>query len=176
MKAGKADTRRAGRPRAVETVRVLAVSSVLHRQTFDTLRLTFSWDVVERLLQYRDGPKAALGPHNWSQLRASFVRFEDRRMPAAFMQLAPGLFPPSELHLYPKITKTSRGHQFTTQIRAARLGVADAIATQELETLWLDHPKFPRGLMIIFRDADMLYSGEKVDPIATARQTFEATA
>lgn len=169
----KVDSGCPGRPLAVEKVRVMAVSSVLHRNTFETLRLTFSWDIIERLLQYRDGPKATLGPHNWMQLRTSFVRFEDKRMPASFMQLAPGLFPPSEMHLYPKLTKTSRGHQFTTQIRAARLGVANAIDTQQLETLWLDHPKFPRGLMIIFRDTDMLYAGEKVDPIAVARQTFE---
>lgn len=163
---------RPGRPLTVEKVRVMSVSSVLHKDTFETLRFTFSWDVIERLLKYRDGPQVSLGPHNWSQLRLSFTRFEDRRMPACFVQLAPGLFPPSELPKYPKVTKTSKGHQFTAQIRAIKLGVTSALVTQELETLWLEHPKFPRGLMVIFQDADMLYAGEKANPVAALSQAL----
>ena len=170
------DIRRRGRPLTVDKVRVMSVSSVLHKDTFETLRFTFSWDVILRLLQYRDGPKATLGPHNWTALRMSFTRFEDRGMPACFAQLAPGLFPPSELGKYPKLTKTTKGHQFTTQMRALKLGVSKAILTQELETLWLEHPKFPRGVMLIFRDDDMLYAGAKRNPIATMTHTLETLA
>lgn len=150
-----------GRPLSTETVRMMSVTNS-DKDTLETLRFVLSFDVVERLLQLRDmNPKAKLGPKNWSWLRVEFLSFDDKSMPCAFMRLAPGDLHQSQLSRFPKLTKDYTGHQFKTHVRASTIGVRNAVLTQRLETMWMEDRRFPRGLLLIFEDDDMLYTGTK---------------
>ena len=44
-----------------------------------------------------------------------------------------------------------------------------------MRTLWLEHPGYPQGLMLIFQDEDMLFSGPKLDPVAEAERELGAS-
>jgi len=136
-----------GRPPARDQVTVMSIGPKL-----DVLRFVLSFDVVEHLLQIRDGPGSRLGKWNWNSLRLEFVTFKDVTMPAVLVRLEPLNFDPR----CPRLTRRKDGYRFTVQERARKLGVDKGITTKRLDLLWAD--KELGGLILQFPVGDMLYA------------------
>lgn len=156
---------------STDSVRLMSVSSVLHNDDLETLRFTFSYDIVEHLYQLRaNDDDLKLSKTSIYDLRLFFSRF-DEKLPAVFVRLAPGMIHPGDAGngTYPKLTKDVRGHTFTAQIRAERLGVSKGVITQKLETLWLTDPRHPKGLVLIFNEDDMLFEVTRSDVASVLR-------
>jgi hypothetical protein len=138
---------RIGRPPASDQVTVMSVGPKL-----DTLRFVLSFDVVEHLLQIRDGPAARLGKWNWHSLRMQFFNFKDMTMPGVLVRLEPQGFDPR----HPRLTKRKDGYRFTVQTRAKHIGVDNGVTTKKLDLLWAD--KQLGALILMFPEGDMLYA------------------
>lgn len=141
-----------GRLPLTETVSVLSTG-----KDDRVLRFTVSWDIVEKLLQIRDGDDQTLGPWSFPGLRMQFVRFVDDSLPAVLIRLEPVSFDPRA----PRLTKALTGRRFYASERAAKLGVCNGILTQRLQTLWAEKMG---GLIVQFQEGDMLYAEQNKEP------------
>lgn len=154
----------AGRKRASEDVRVVGVMGG-STDDADFLRISMAWDVTERLLKLRE-PNAKLTPYYERGLRLIATSFEDRSTPAVFLQIAPFVLNTFETVRLPRLSRANKGRRFIATIKAKTLGIRGNLPSKLVDLLWLEDPRFPRGLILCFENEDMLYSGPKT-PIRT---------
>lgn len=140
-----------GRPPAINTVRAIAVGP-----GGTAARLVFSWDIVEQLLRLRDGKNQKLTSYNWHTLYLDILTFNDMTIPGVFIKLKPRVvtFEPTGI----KLTKMPKGYRFTAETKCENLWLKYGFATQRAKLLWLRNPA---GLMVVFRDEDMMYQNHK---------------
>ncbi|MFA5898821.1 MAG: hypothetical protein WC829_06875 [Hyphomicrobium sp.] len=159
-----------GVPRSVETVRILGLN-----RDRDIVEVVFSHDIVDRLFELYDMDYQHIfftyGPDRWRQHRLQFVRCADLGMPAVMVRIEPPNFNPSGWRFR---RRTTGSHQFVTRIKANRLRIRDGVPSQKLEYFWADLPGKGqlRGLILLFRDEDMLLPQHDT-PLKRAERRFE---
>ena len=115
----------------------------------NTIRFTFSYDIVARLIFLRDGKAGKHNTYTWRRMHLEFLTLKDRSMPAVFVRLDQWRLD-NDKSPHPKLSKREGfDHRFHTAIAAKRIGVKVPFKTTRLKLLWL---KKPKGLLIIFPD------------------------
>jgi hypothetical protein len=124
------------------------------------LRFTLSYDIVERLVLLRDGPKGKLNAYSWRDMHVEFMTMTHQSVPAIFLRLDQWRLS-SDKSPHPKISKRNDGHRFHTSISARRVGIRPDQPHTRLKLLWL---KKQKGLLLIFPDESI--SVKKEEPPA----------
>lgn len=136
-----------GRPPSVDTVRVMSLKR--NGVSLKTLKLTFSENVILKLLELHDDRYSPFyytpRQERLKILRVQFGRLSDINIPGIFVHVEPPSYDPKGS----RVTQLPGKRAYQCRILCRKLGLKDDIPAMSLEVMWME-PQ--RGLLVLFPD------------------------
>jgi hypothetical protein len=135
-------------------IRERLVVTSIYPPKYSTVRFTLSEDLVDRMVALHDRKWRAFIydfdiARRYRNLRVQFIRMTDIPMAAVMLRI----LPPAQKGGR-KLCRPLNARQFHVDIPARKIGIADAIVTRELETMWMDSAE---ALIALFPEGDCIF-------------------
>jgi hypothetical protein len=150
-------------PQAENRVRICAISP-------NSVQFLISWDLMQQMFAFHDKLFKPYGfspkpwHERWKYHRIEFGRLHDMGLPNVLIRLESPSFDPHGARITPY------GRQFAVRITARKLRVRPDIETQNLAFI---ADEGLRGLLVTFREEDMLAAEDDPSPIKIPRNDMD---
>jgi len=148
-----------GRPEVPDKITLMSVKG--HKNRRNVIRLTFSRNIIDGLLEYYDrmwheGPFWIEHEYRYDHLRFQVAPFHRLMMGGAFVRIHPTPFARPEEGEGIKVHR--KGNRFFFQITGKKMGFRNSVKTKDLDFAWAPYGFGGHGgLVLWFDDDDMKY-------------------